>query len=87
MWWNGRHASLRGWCSKERAGSNPVIRTVGIAVRYRKLGDALAICRLRDGLAGSHITRLWRNGRRGSLRSYCPQGRGGSNPLNRTFEA
>ena len=27
MWWNGRHASLRGWCQQWRAGSSPAIRT------------------------------------------------------------
>jgi hypothetical protein len=28
--------------------------------------------------------REWRNGRRASLRSWCPKGRGGSNPPSRT---
>lgn len=28
IWWNGRHAALRTQCSKGRAGSTPVIRTM-----------------------------------------------------------
>ena len=26
-WWNGRHATLRGWWEKSRVGSNPTDRT------------------------------------------------------------
>ena len=26
-WWNGRHDTLRGYCSLERAGSSPALRT------------------------------------------------------------
>ena len=26
-WWNGRHATLRGWWEKSRMGSNPIDRT------------------------------------------------------------
>ena len=29
VWWNGRHASLRGWWPQDRAGSSPVTRTKG----------------------------------------------------------
>lgn len=81
-WWKGRHASLRGWWGKPRAGSNPVVCTHGGLPKWTTGTDCKSVGfglrRFESSI--HHLSRLAGNWQTGTIQNRIPKRGGGTNP-------